>query len=170
VSCGIGDNKRKEVLTFEVARFDIGYNCILMRYFLLKFMVFIHTTYATLEMSGPKGMITIKANQCDALVCENATLIQARWFGEKVAQDQAAKVVKMHNSSTSFKSPTPKPPMIGSPRPPLAKKGAYDASASNQQPTDQPADGKKEANDKKVPVNPSNPDKKLRISTGLGAK
>jgi hypothetical protein len=68
VSCGIGDNKRKEVLTFKVASFDIGYNCILMRYFLLKFMVFIHTTYATLEMSGPMGMITIKANQCDALV------------------------------------------------------------------------------------------------------
>jgi hypothetical protein len=60
--------------------------------------------------------------------------------------------------------------MIGSPRPPLAKKGAYDASASNQQPADQPANGKKEANDKKVSVNPSNPDKKLRISTGLGAK
>jgi hypothetical protein len=35
VSCRTGDNKCKEVLTFEVASFDIGYNCILGRPFLL---------------------------------------------------------------------------------------------------------------------------------------
>jgi hypothetical protein len=29
VSCGSGENKRRETLTFEVASFDIGYNCIL---------------------------------------------------------------------------------------------------------------------------------------------
>jgi hypothetical protein len=28
VSCGTGENKRQEMLTFEVASFDIGYNCI----------------------------------------------------------------------------------------------------------------------------------------------
>jgi hypothetical protein len=28
VSCGTGENKRREMLTFEVASFDIGYNCI----------------------------------------------------------------------------------------------------------------------------------------------
>jgi hypothetical protein len=70
--------------------------------------------------------------------------------------------------SSSFKSPTPKPPMIGSPQPPSAKKGAYGASTSNQQPTDQPAEGKKkEADDKEVIVNPSNPNKKLRVSICL---
>jgi hypothetical protein len=80
-------------------------------------------------------------------------------------------VVKTHGSSTSFKSPAPKPPMIGSPRYPSAKKGAYDTLASNQQPTDQPTDGKKkEADDKKFPVDPSNPDKKLWISSCLEAK
>jgi hypothetical protein len=57
VSCGLGDNKRKKVLTFEVASFNIGYNCILGRQFLLKFMAVIHTTYATLKMHGPKGVI-----------------------------------------------------------------------------------------------------------------
>jgi hypothetical protein len=57
VSCGLGDNKRKKVLTFEVASFNIGYNCILGRPFLLKFMAVIHTTYATLKMHGPKGVI-----------------------------------------------------------------------------------------------------------------
>jgi hypothetical protein len=28
VSCGIGDNKRREMLTFKVTSFDIGYNCL----------------------------------------------------------------------------------------------------------------------------------------------
>jgi hypothetical protein len=42
--------------------FDIGYNCILERSFLLKFMVVIHTAYTTIKMPGPKGVITIKAD------------------------------------------------------------------------------------------------------------
>jgi hypothetical protein len=43
VSCVSGDNKHKEMLIFEVASFNIGYNCILERPFLLKFMAVIHT-------------------------------------------------------------------------------------------------------------------------------
>jgi hypothetical protein len=92
VSYGTGDNKRKEMLTFEVASFDIGYNYIFERPFLLKFMMIVHTAYATMKMSSPKGVITIKADQHDALTCENATLTQAGQFGEKAAQEQAAKV------------------------------------------------------------------------------
>jgi hypothetical protein len=72
VSCGIGDNKRKEMLAFEVASFNTGYNCILGRPFILKFMTVIHTAYATIKMPSPKGVITIKADQQDALACENA--------------------------------------------------------------------------------------------------
>jgi hypothetical protein len=60
---------------------------------------------------------------------------------------------------------------ISTPRPPSAKKGIYGASTSNQPPADQQADDKKKgADDKKVPVVPSNLDKKLWISTGLEAK
>jgi hypothetical protein len=65
-------------LTLEVASFDIRYNCILGRPFLLNFMVVIHTAYATLRMSGPKDVITIKVNKRDALACENATLTYVR--------------------------------------------------------------------------------------------
>jgi hypothetical protein len=50
------------------------------------------------------------------------------------------------------------------------KKGTYGASASNQQLTDQLANGKKEADNKEVPVNPSNPNKKLQISTCVESK
>jgi hypothetical protein len=137
VSCGTVDNKRKEMLTFEVASFDIGYNCILRRCFLLKFMAVIHTAYATMKMSGPKGVITIKANQRDALACENVTLTRAERFGGKATQEQAANVAKTHDGSTPFKSPVPKPLTIGSPRPPSAKKGTYGASMSQQPPADQ---------------------------------
>jgi hypothetical protein len=77
VSCGTGDNKRKEMLTFVVASFNIGYNCILGRPFLLKFITVIHTAYATMKMSDPKVVITIKADEHDALACENATLTHA---------------------------------------------------------------------------------------------
>jgi hypothetical protein len=62
VSCGTGENKRREMLTFEVASFDIGYNCILGRPFLLKFMAVIHTTYATVKMPDPRGVITLKSD------------------------------------------------------------------------------------------------------------
>jgi hypothetical protein len=70
----MGDNMRKEMLMFEVASFDIGYNCILGRPFLLKFMVVIHTAYATIKMPDPKGVITINSYQRDALACENGAL------------------------------------------------------------------------------------------------
>jgi hypothetical protein len=171
VSYGTGDNKRKEMLMFEVAGSDIGYNCILGRPFLLKFMAVIRTSYAMMKMSGPKGVILIKADQQDALACENATLTHAGCFSEKVAQEQAAKVVKAQGGSTALKSPVPKLLTIGNPRSPSAKKGTYVASSSNQEPTDQSADDKKKgANNKEILADPSNPDKKLRISTCLDAK
>jgi hypothetical protein len=92
VSCGSGENKRRETLTFEVASFDIGYNCILGRPFLLKFMAIIHTAYATIKMPGPKDVITLKSGQRDAVACENATLTHAGKFGNKEAQDLAVKM------------------------------------------------------------------------------
>jgi hypothetical protein len=115
VSYGSGDNKRKEVLMFELASFDIRYNCILRRPFLLKFMVVIHTAYTTLKMLGPKGVITIMADQRDFLACENAILTHAGRFDEKAAQEQAAKIAKTHGGSTLIKSPAPKPSTIDSP-------------------------------------------------------
>jgi hypothetical protein len=92
VSCGSGENKRRKTLTFEVASFDIGYNCILERPFLLKFMAVIHTAYATIKMPGPKGVITLKSDQRDVVACENAALTHTRKFGNKEAQDLAVKM------------------------------------------------------------------------------
>jgi hypothetical protein len=94
VSYGSGENKHKEMLIFEVASFDIGYNCILGRPFLLKFMAVIHTAYAMIKMSGPKGVITLKSDQGDALACENASLTHVGRFSEKEAQKLATKMAK----------------------------------------------------------------------------
>jgi hypothetical protein len=100
VSCGIGENKRREMLTFEVTNFNIGYNCILGRPFLLKFMTVIHTAYATVKMSGPRGVITLKSDQRDALACESTTLTHAGRFGNEEAQKLAMKVDKTHGGGT----------------------------------------------------------------------
>jgi hypothetical protein len=156
------------MLTFEVANFDIGYNCILGRPFLLKFMAVIHTAYATMKMAGLKDVITIKADQRDTMACENTTMTHVGYFSEKGAQEQAAKVVKMQGGSTPLRSSALNPLTIGTPRPPSARKGTYAASPSAPQPTDQPAgDTKKGADDKEIMADPSNPDKKLQISTYL---
>jgi hypothetical protein len=161
-SCGTWDNKRRKMLMFEVVSFDIGYNCILGRPFLLKFMVVIHTAYATIKMSGLKGVITIKSDQRDALTCENAALMHAGRFGAKVAEEQAAKVAKTHGGSTPIKSPAPKPPTSGTPWLPPTKKSTYVASGSNQQPANQHTNEKKKGGtNKEVPADLNGSDKKI---------
>jgi hypothetical protein len=100
VSCGLGENKHRETLTFEVASFDISYNCILGRPFLLKFMSVIHTVYATIKMPRPKGVITLKSDQQDAVACENTALTHAKKFGNKEAQDLAVKMARIQHGNT----------------------------------------------------------------------
>jgi hypothetical protein len=101
------------MLTFKVASFDIGYNCILGRPFLLKFMAVIHIAYATIKMPGPKGIITLKSDERGALVCGNAALTYAGRFDEREAQQLATKVAKTHGGSTSVKIVAPTPPIGG---------------------------------------------------------
>jgi hypothetical protein len=107
VCCGRGENKRREMLTFEVFSFDIGYNSILGKPFLLRFMTVIHTAYAIIKMPGPRGVITLKSDQHDALACENATLTHTGRFGEKEAQNLTVKVAKTHRGGTPAKTVTP---------------------------------------------------------------
>jgi hypothetical protein len=159
------------MLTFEVASFAIGYNCILGRPFLLKFMAVVHTTYATIKMPGPKGVITLKSDQCDALSCENASLTYVERFGEKEAQELAAKVAKTHGGSTLVRIVVPKPPTGGTLRPLAEKKSTFVGSTSHQPTIDQVVDDKKKGvADKEVAVDPNDTEKKLRVSIELDAK
>jgi hypothetical protein len=159
------------MLTFEVASFDIGCNCILGRSFLLKLMAIIHTAHATMKMPRPKAVITIKVDQWDTLACENASLSYVGRFGAKAAQEQSAKAAKTQGDNTPLKTSMPKPPIGSTPQTSIAKKGAYAASPSTQPPTNQPVDyRKKETDDTGVQVDPSNLDNKLRIGTSLYPK
>jgi hypothetical protein len=117
VSCGSGENKRKETLTFKVASLDIGYNCILGWPFLLKFMAIIHTTYATIKMPGPKGVITITSDHQDAIACENTALTHAGKFGNKEAQDLAVKIANIQQGNTPSRIATPGLAAEGASRP-----------------------------------------------------
>jgi hypothetical protein len=166
--CRLG---KSSALVFLLAVWDIEYNCILGRPFLLKFMAIIHTTYATIKMPDPKGIITIMSNQCNTLACENVALSHAGWFGANVAEEQAAKVAKMHSGNTQSKLSVLKPPTNGTPQPPSVKKGTHVASRSNQPLADLQVDDKhKEATDKEVLADPSDLDKKLHVGTNLEVK
>jgi hypothetical protein len=70
-------------------------------------MTVIHTAYATIMMLGPKGVISLKSDQCDALACENAALTHTGRFSEKEAQELAAKRVKTHGASTQVRTVRP---------------------------------------------------------------
>jgi hypothetical protein len=69
VTFGIPENYRTEYLRFEVANFDCGYNAIIGRPGLAKFMAIPHYTYMILKMPGPQGIITVCADFQGAREC-----------------------------------------------------------------------------------------------------
>jgi hypothetical protein len=62
VTFGTPENYRTEFLKFEVANFDCGYNAIIGRPGLAKFMAIPHYTYMILKMPGPQGIINVHAD------------------------------------------------------------------------------------------------------------
>jgi hypothetical protein len=62
VTFGTPENYRTEFLRFEVASFDCGYNAIIGRPGLAKFMAIPHYSYMILKMLGPQGIITMRAD------------------------------------------------------------------------------------------------------------
>jgi hypothetical protein len=69
VTFGTPENYRTEFLRFEVANFDCGYNAIIGRLGLAKFMAIPHYTYMILKMPGPQGIITVRADFQGAAEC-----------------------------------------------------------------------------------------------------
>jgi hypothetical protein len=62
VTFGTQENYITEFLRFEVPSFDCGYNAIIGRPGLAKFMAILHYSYMILKMSGPQGIITVCAD------------------------------------------------------------------------------------------------------------
>jgi hypothetical protein len=69
VTFGNPENYRTEYLRFEVANFDCGYNAIIGRPGLAKFMAIPHYTYMILKMPGQQGIITVCADFQGAVEC-----------------------------------------------------------------------------------------------------
>jgi hypothetical protein len=69
VTFGTSKNYRTKFLRFEVARFDCGYNAIIDSPGLAKFMAIPHYSYMILKMSGPQGIITMRADFQGAAEC-----------------------------------------------------------------------------------------------------
>jgi hypothetical protein len=63
------ENYRTEFLRFQVASFDCGYNAIIGRPGLAKFMAITHYSYMILNMLGPQGIITVHADFQGAAEC-----------------------------------------------------------------------------------------------------
>jgi hypothetical protein len=69
VTFGTPENYRIECLRFEVVSFDCGYNAIIGRPRLAKFMAIPHYSYMILKMSGPQGIITVCADFQGVVEC-----------------------------------------------------------------------------------------------------
>jgi hypothetical protein len=69
VTFGTPENYRIEFLRFEVASFDCGYNAIIGRPGLAKFMAIPHYSYMILKMPRPQGIITVHADFQGAAEC-----------------------------------------------------------------------------------------------------
>jgi hypothetical protein len=69
VTFGTPENYRTEFLRFKVASFNCGYNAIIGRPGLVKFMANPHYTYMILKMWGPQGIITVHADFQGAIEC-----------------------------------------------------------------------------------------------------
>jgi hypothetical protein len=69
VTFGTPKNYRTEFLRFEVACFDCGYNTIIGRPGLAKFMAIPHYSYMILKMPRPQGIITVRADFQGAADC-----------------------------------------------------------------------------------------------------
>jgi hypothetical protein len=69
VTFGTLENYRTKFLRFEVACFDCGYNAIISRPGLAKFMAILHYSYMILKMLGPQGIITMRADFQGVVEC-----------------------------------------------------------------------------------------------------
>jgi hypothetical protein len=117
------------MLTFEVTSFDIDCNYIL-------------------KIPRTKGIITIKADQLDALACANTSLSYVGCFSDTAAQDQAAKT---QDGSVPCKTSASKPPINITPRASggtTTSKGVNTSSFSTRLLAEQEMDNKKKGTTK----------------------
>jgi hypothetical protein len=85
VTFGTPENYRTKFLRFEVARFDCGYNAIIDRPGLAKFMAILHYSYMILKMPGPQEIITVRVDFQGAAECFRGAIQAALTAGPPTA-------------------------------------------------------------------------------------
>jgi hypothetical protein len=110
---GTPENYRTEFLRFEVARFDCGYNAIIGRPGLAKFMAIRHYSYMILKMPGPQGIITVRADFQGAAECFRGAIQAAITAGPPTAPPAQADT----NSEEGLTIPTNEAQAVTSIRP-----------------------------------------------------
>jgi hypothetical protein len=95
VTFGTPENYRTEFLRFEVASFDCGYNAIIGRPGLAKFMTISHYSYMILKMLGPQGIIIVRADFQGTVECFRVAI-------------QAALTTKLPTTSSAQANSKPK--------------------------------------------------------------
>jgi hypothetical protein len=100
VTFGTPENYRTEFLRFEVARFDCGYNPIIGRLGLAKFMAIPHYPYMILKMPRHQGIIIVRTNFQGTAECFWGAIQMALTVGPLVAlPTQAGGKLKEENST-----------------------------------------------------------------------
>jgi hypothetical protein len=85
ITFGTLENYKTEFLRFEVARFDCGYNTIIVSPGLAKFMAIPHYSYMILKMLGPQGIITVRADFQGTVECFRGAIQAALTAGPPTA-------------------------------------------------------------------------------------
>jgi hypothetical protein len=85
VTFGTLENYRTEFLRFEVACFNCGYNVIIGRPGLAKFMAIRHYPYMILKMPGHQGIIIVRADFQGAIECVRGAIQTALTVGPLAA-------------------------------------------------------------------------------------
>jgi hypothetical protein len=85
VTFGAPDNYRTEFLCFKVARFDCGYNAIIKRPRLAKFMAIPHYPYMIFKMPRPQDIIIVHTDFQGAFECFWVAIQMALTAGPSMA-------------------------------------------------------------------------------------
>jgi hypothetical protein len=92
ITFGTPENYRTEFLRFEVACFHCGYNAIIGRPGLAKFMAIPHYSYMMLKIAGPQGIITMRADFQGAAKCYRGAIQTTLTVGPPTAPPMRADI------------------------------------------------------------------------------
>ncbi|XP_062208981.1 uncharacterized protein LOC133910687 [Phragmites australis] len=138
--------------------FEIAYNVILGCLMLDKFMAIVHYVYQALKILGPKGVITVKADQRAAVKCDKQSLDMVEHFSRSsITSKGAESKCQKHQDASDSK-------LIS-----LADTSQFD-DATKEETNNGAKDKRTNGGVKAMPLDPSEPAKTVKVRAGLDPK